>query len=171
MADEAAHLDNIVVLEPKNSEGAAEPVFAGEAKAGETAGPGQQFDGEGESQPARVSKEQFFVAIKMMFDMPQVMDKDWQPLAIKPNEEDMAKAFSDGIYGLLEIWFPSMLIIGSPTLANLAMCAPLIMAKVMAFREIVEAKNARRRNGPPPTTEFANDQDTRPTPPCSQNHH
>ena len=97
-----------------------------------------------DDEPQEIGREAFYLTFAQAFNMPGLFAPDWQPLAIQPNEEPVARAASDGIYSLLEIWYPQALTPNSPTFAALAQAAPFLIAKVMVVRAILEDRRARQ---------------------------
>ncbi|MCG7626496.1 hypothetical protein MHM88_01660 [Epibacterium sp. MM17-32] len=88
----------------------------------------------------QISKEAFFVAFRHSFGLPGMFSAQWKPLAIQPDETEIARDASDAIYELLEIYFPSALSPQSEMFARLSRAAPFILAKVMIVRMILEER-------------------------------
>lgn len=96
-----------------------------------------------DSGPQQLDKEAFYVTLKTLLSVPGMYDKDFAPVAVQPGEEDQARACSDAIYSLLEIWYPSALQPNSETLGHLMVAVPFIAGKVMLVRSILIAKRMK----------------------------
>lgn len=88
----------------------------------------------------QISKDAFFLTFKHGFGLPGMFMPMWRPLAIQPEEFEIARDASDAIYELLEIYFPSALSPQSETFQKIARAAPFILAKVMVVRAILEER-------------------------------
>lgn len=93
--------------------------------------------------PERLDRAAFYTTLKTMLGMPGMYDADFQPLAVQSGEEDQARAASDAIYSLLEIWYPNALTPNSPTFAHLMVAVPFIAGKVMIIRAVIAEKRIR----------------------------
>lgn len=93
--------------------------------------------------PERIGKEAFYEVFKIGFSAPGMVIKDLRPLAIQPDEEEPARAASDAIHSLLEIYYPGALTPQSETLAHLMAAAPFLIGKALIVREIMRAPRAR----------------------------
>lgn len=138
-ADDGAHLDGFVI--PENDEAFVDPDAPQElGEDGEPVDP--HFE------PERLDKAAFFITFKMIFDVPQMLDPDFQPLAIEASERDQARVASDAAYDLLEIWYPAALSPNSETMAHLMVLVPFLLGKFMIARSILQAKRATIEHGP-----------------------
>lgn len=88
----------------------------------------------------QISKAAFFVAFRHSFGLPGMFLPMWKPLAIQPDEVEIAQDASDAIYELLEIYFPAALAPQSETFMRISRAAPFILAKVMIVRMIFEER-------------------------------
>lgn len=107
-----------------------------------------------ESEPGLLSREQFFVAFKSMFNVASVVPVPPLPLkslAITPGDEAAARGASDALYDIAlestyfrwliepqSVWVQRAVVIGS-----------FASVKFVAVREEIRAKNARPVNDPP----------------------
>lgn len=96
-------------------------------------------------EPEQITRDAFWLVFKTAFDLPGQMMRDFKPLGIAPDEEAGARAASDSVYALLEIYYPAALMPQSETLAHLFVAGPFIAGKVMVVRQIMMARRA-----PPP---------------------
>ncbi|MCG7622723.1 hypothetical protein [Epibacterium sp. Ofav1-8] len=88
----------------------------------------------------QITKDAFFVAFRHSFGLPGMFLPHWKPLAIHPEETEIARDASDAIYDLLQIYYPAALMPQSETLALLSRAAPFVIAKVMVVRMILEER-------------------------------
>lgn len=103
-------------------------------------------DGDAPPPAPPIDREAFFVVFGSIFNTPQYFQKRFAPLAIQAEEKESARAASDSIYALLEIYYPQALQPGSDTLGYLLTAAPFLMAKAMVVRAIfVELRTERAR--------------------------
>lgn len=129
---DGAHLDGFVI--PENDEASLDPDAP------------QQVDAEGEivepddMTPARLDQAAFYTTIKTLLSVPAMYDADFAPVAVQSQEEDQARAASDAIYALLEIWYPSALQPNGDTIGHLLVAVPFIAGKVMIVRSIMSQK-------------------------------
>lgn len=105
--------------------------------------------------PERLDKAAFATSFNVVLSVPGALDPDFRPIAVQPEETDQARAASDALYDLLEIWYPSALTPNSATIGNLMIVAPFIFGKAMIARAIIADKRARRMT--PPPMQAAND--------------
>ncbi len=101
-----------------------------------------QLDDDGEpvadlDSGAQIDKDAFYVVFDHAFGLPGQFVPAFKPLAIQTDEKHRARAASDAIYELLEIYFPAALQPGSDTLARLLVCVPFLIGKVMVARAIM----------------------------------
>lgn len=98
-------------------------------------------------EPEQISQEAFWIVFQTAFDMPAMVISQFEPMAagvaIQQRERDIARACSDAIYALLEIYYPKALLPGSDTVAHVIAATPFLFAKVMIVREIFRARRAR----------------------------
>lgn len=98
-------------------------------------------------EPEQISQEAFWIVFQTAFDMPAMVISQFEPMAagvaIQQQERDVARACSDAIYALLEIYYPKALLPGSDTVAHVIAATPFLFAKVMIVREIFRARRAR----------------------------
>ena len=145
--DEAAHLDTFRA-----------PEIEGEAQAAPD--DVQPVGDDGEPVPAvpeQISKDQFWTVFQQAFGLPGLFSPRWKPLGIQPDEIDTARAASDAIYEIAEIYLPSLLQPGGDMATRLLACVPFIMAKAAIARAILAEMKAERiaaqqpanRNAPP----------------------
>lgn len=95
-----------------------------------------------EPAPELISVEAFHEVFCLAFNAPGMFLPPLKPLGIQPGEEDPARACSQAVHRLLEIYYPAALKPGSETFALLAQAMPFLVAKVMAARAIVAALKA-----------------------------
>ncbi|NVK16714.1 MAG: hypothetical protein HWE35_21285 [Rhodobacteraceae bacterium] len=86
----------------------------------------------------QITKEAFFVAFRHGFGLPGIFMPMWKPLAVQPDEVEIARDASDAIYELLEIYFPSALMPQSENFMRITRAAPFLVAKIMIVRMILE---------------------------------
>lgn len=86
----------------------------------------------------QITKEAFFVAFRHSFGLPGMFIPMWKPLAVQPEEVEIARDASDAIYEMLEIYFPSALMPQSENFMRITRAAPFILAKIMVVRMILE---------------------------------
>lgn len=98
----------------------------------------------------QISRDAFFEVFKMAFSAPGIALPALRPMAVQEGEEPQARAASDAIYRLLEIYFPAALMPGSETLACLMTAAPFVIGKVMVVRAALAAQAAKPVNGATP---------------------
>lgn len=91
-------------------------------------------------EPVQMDKGAFFVVFSTAFNIPAMINRDFGPLAIQAEEQAAARAASDGIYDLLEIYYPSALMPQGRVAASLLAAGPFIFGKVLIVREIFAAK-------------------------------
>lgn len=130
-SDEAAHLDGFIMpdIEAEDGDDPEGPITLDEN--------GDPID---DGPPDTVDREAFFLLFRTAFDLPQSFIPEFAPLAVQPREERSARAASDAIFSLLEIYYPKALNINSPTLAHIMAAAPFIVGKIMVVREIIRAQ-------------------------------
>ena len=105
-----------------------------------------------------IGKPAFYTVFKTAFAVPGMVVADLKPIAIQPDEAEIAREASDAVYELLEIYYPSALMPQSEGFARVMRMFPFVAAKVMVVREIltarrmarIEAANAARRGAPGP---------------------
>lgn len=135
--DQAAHLDGF----------RAADLDAGEAGADQV----QEVGADGEPvagdpvEPEQLSREAFYTVFYNAFGLPGMFAADFAPLAIQPGEEPPARAASDAIYELLEIYYPKALLPMGDTLARLFAIVPFAMVKAAVVRDILRARAEARR--------------------------
>ena len=116
----------------------------------------QEVDADGqiipseEYEPDALDKDAFFMVFQTAFDMPAMFVEELAPLAIQENEQRPARAASDAVYSLLEIYYPAALVPNSPVLAHIMAAFPFFFAKAMIVRELIRAKRAKPINDAPP---------------------
>lgn len=93
--------------------------------------------------PERLDRAAFYTTLKTLLSMPGMYDADFRPLAVQSSEDDQARAASDAIYSLLEIWYPSALQPNSETIGHLLVAVPFIAGKVMIIRTVLAEKRQR----------------------------
>lgn len=103
--------------------------------------------------PQQLDKEAFYVTLKTLLSVPGMYDKDFLPVAVQPEEADQARACSDAIYALLEIWYPSALQPNSETIGHLMVAVPFIAGKVMLVRSILLSKRMKPVEAPQTASE------------------
>ncbi len=146
MSEKKNPLDGLKVIEPGQGEDAQESVFVGEQ---EVAGPGQKFanengapeqvgSGEPPNNPNMISPEQFYQSVKMAFAAPQMVSPAFEPIAIQPNEVEMARQATDSAHALLLMWYPQALRPGNETLGHVLMMTPFLASKVMIIYGIIK---------------------------------
>ena len=106
-----------------------------------------------------LDKEAFWVVFKSMFSIPGTLSKDFAPLAIADAEQHQARAASDAVHSLLEIYYPAALMPQSETLGHLMVAGPFFIGKAMIVREMIRARNA-----PPPPKKVEEKQEAAPEP-------
>ncbi|QIE44464.1 hypothetical protein G5B38_02375 [Pseudohalocynthiibacter aestuariivivens] len=110
----------------------------------------QEVNEEGEligaelAEPERIDRAAFWVVFETGFSMPGMFQTDLAPLAIQPEEKPTARAASDAVYSLLEIYYPKALMPGSETLAHVMIAGPFIAAKLILLRTILAHRRAER---------------------------
>lgn len=126
IAPEAAHLAQLVVPDIDEA-GAVDPLAPHDA------------DDVPEPEPEQISKESFFEVWQISFAAPGMVHPAFKPLAVQPEEGDSARAASDAVHRLLQIYYPAALMPGSETIALLMQAGPFLIAKVMVARSIMVA--------------------------------
>ena len=115
-----------------------------------------------ETEAVKLDQAAFYVTLKTLLSVPGMYDKDFLPVAVQSSEEDQARACSDAVYALLEIWYPAALQPNSETLGHLMVAVPFIAGKVMLVRTILITKRMKpvedarahaETPQPPPSTE------------------
>lgn len=106
-----------------------------------------------EYEPDALDKDAFYLVFQTAFDMPSMFVKELKPLAIQEDEQRPARAASDAVYSLLEIYYPAALVPNSPVLAHLMAAFPFFFAKAMIVRELIRAKRAKPINEVAPQPE------------------
>lgn len=132
--DPAAHLDTFAAPEI-DGEGEAAPDDV------------QPLGDDGEpiaAAPEQITKAQFWEVFKQVFGLPGLFAPIWKPLAIQPDEIEAARAASDAIYEIAEIYLPSLLRPGGDMAARLLACVPFILAKGQIARAIIAEQKAQR---------------------------
>lgn len=132
--DPAAHLDTF-----------AAPDIEGEGQAAPD--DVQPLDDEGQpiaEAPGQITKEQFWEVFKQVFGLPGLFQPIWKPLAIQPDETEQARAASNAIYEIAEIYLPSLLRPGGEMAGRLLACVPFLMAKAQIARGILAEMKAQR---------------------------
>lgn len=109
----------------------------------------QPLDDEGqpimpEAEPGQITKGQFWEVFKQVFGLPGLFQPIWKPLAIQPDETEQARAASDAIYEIAEIYLPSLLRPGGEMAGRLLACVPFLMAKAQIARGILAEMKAQR---------------------------
>lgn len=130
---DGAHLDSIRVEEIEEDKSGAGIVHLDE----EGNEIGAEFD---PVEPEQVTRDGFFVLFRTAFDLPGQIMPDFKPLAVQPEEECTARAASDALYSLLEIYYPSALLPQSETLAHLLTLGPFVLGKAMVVKAILDAR-------------------------------
>ena len=97
-------------------------------------------DKEGEETLTKVEKDGFYATFKYLLALPGMRDPDFQPVAVQPEEEEGARAASDAIYELLEIWYPQALISGNKTILLMFTAGSFLFVKVKIVQSIIVAK-------------------------------
>jgi len=134
---DAAHLDTFRAPDIGEGEGLEDDV--------------QRPDDEGifedEREPALevMDKDAFWIVFSTAFAAPGIFIPDMKPVAIQPEEVEPARAASDAAHALLSIYYPKALTPMGETMAHVMILGPLMIAKVMIVRAVLDA---RRR--PPP---------------------
>ncbi len=141
-ADDGSHLDSIGVNEIDTSGAGSDAVFTIDQDGNQV---GADLDDE---PPAQMDREAFYIVFSSAFNLPPAFVPDLAPLAIKPEEEAPARAASDGVYALLEIYYPAALMPQGETFAHLMAVIPFAMVKISAMRAVIAARKA-----PPPPPE------------------
>ncbi|HEV8035810.1 hypothetical protein [Yoonia sp.] len=153
-SDGGAHLDTIRVEEIEQDHDAAGIVHLDDD--------GNEIGADfGPVEPEKVTRDGFYVLFRTSFDLPGQIMPDFKPLGIQPTEQGAARAASDALYSLLEIYYPAALLPQSETLAHLLTLGPFLIGKVMVMRAILNARNAppieheppkegQRKQPPPP---------------------
>lgn len=132
-ADGSGHMMNWRAPELETEGGGADDVIPVDQETGE------RVDQEtGAPVVEQISKAAFFVAFRHSFGMPGMFVPMWKPLAIQPEEMEIAQDASDAIYELLEIYWPAALSPQSETFGRIARAAPFLLAKVMIVRMVLE---------------------------------
>lgn len=101
---------------------------------------GDDLGGAGDPTHELISQDDFWQVFQTAFSLPGAFVPDFAPLAIQPRETSRARIASDGVYGLLKIYYPGALMPQGETLAHLMACTPFFIAKAMVVREIIRAK-------------------------------
>lgn len=91
-----------------------------------------------------IGKAAFWMVFKTSFGLPGMFATSWKPLAIQPEETEIARDASDAIYELLEIYYPAALMPQSETFGRIARAFPFVMAKVMIVRTILTEQRLAR---------------------------
>lgn len=94
--------------------------------------------------PDRLDREAFWVVFSTAFNLPGMMMPLFAPVGIQDGEEPQARAASDAIYALLEIYYPRALLPGGDTLGHLLTAGPFVVGKVLVVRAIMREQAARR---------------------------
>jgi len=91
-----------------------------------------------------MTRDQFFATFRLAFDVPQVFDADFAPLAIQPAEEPTAKLASDGVYTLLlrHPWTRKILEPQGEIATAMMQAAPFLFTKIQIVRMILASKAA-----------------------------
>lgn len=96
----------------------------------------------GPVEPERVSRDAFYVLFCTAFNLPGQIMPDFRPLGIQTDEVGGARAASDAMYSLFEIYYPAALLPGSETVAHLLTLGTFLVGKVLIMRAILAARNA-----------------------------
>ncbi len=99
---------------------------------------------DGEKVPGRMGKDAFWRQFQMAFKFPSLIDPDFAPLAIQPNEQAMAHEVSDAGFELAEEFLPQILEIDEKWM-KLVLVGQFLFAKVMITRAIFAAKSAPQK--------------------------
>ena len=102
-----------------------------------------QIEGDETDNDAPMTNKTFRVALKSALTIPAGFSPDWKPLAIQPNETEMFNEAADGLFELVQIWAPSLLVPDSPTVQAIIKAMPLFLMKAMVVREILAARNSK----------------------------
>jgi hypothetical protein len=105
----------------------------------------------------KITRAAFWVVFEQAFAIPGYIKPIWKPLAIQKDEKEGARAASDALYSLLEIYYPQALLPGSDTMAHLLVLGPFLYGKYVVVRAIVAEQRAARvagqsRNGSAPNS-------------------
>lgn len=90
-----------------------------------------------------LSREVFWQTFKTAFAYPGMIDQDFKPLAIQPEETDLAHGASDATFDLLEEYAPGLLAVDDKWF-KLAMVGQFLFLKIAVVREVFAEKRARR---------------------------
>lgn len=96
--------------------------------------------------PEHIDKSAFYEVFKIAFSTPGMIFREFRPLAIQDEEREQARAASDAIHSLLEIYYPSALAPNSETLAHVMAAGPFLIGKALVVREIMRGSRARPVN-------------------------
>ena len=100
--------------------------------------------------PDRIGKPAFYETFEMVFRYPGLVDQDFTPLAIQPEEKPLAQATSDALYDLAEQYAPWLLEVDEKWM-KLALVAQFGMIKLAVLREILAEKRRRKTAASPAT--------------------
>lgn len=131
MPDTGAHLDEIRAPEICDDGPAVDDVQPIDKETGEL------LDA---PPPDQIDQAAFFTVFGLAFQIPQMIDPIFKPVAIQPGEKDQARAASDALYSLLEIYYPQALMPGSETIGNLVVVGSFVGGKVMVVRACIQAR-------------------------------
>lgn len=89
-----------------------------------------------------MTRAMFFETFRLIFDMPQVFDSDFAPLAIQPQEQSQAEMASNGVYTLLfrNRWTRKLLCIEGEFMNAMMQAGPFLFAKVQIVAMILRHK-------------------------------
>lgn len=157
-ASGSGHMTNFRAPELETEGGGADDVIPVDEKTGDPVALVTEVE--------QIGKEAFFVAFRHSFGLPGMFVPMWKPLAIQPEEMEIAQDASDAIYELLEIYWPAALSPQSETFGRIARAAPFLLAKVMIVRMVLEdRRRAKLEAAKQQSAQFKStrvDQDTAP---------
>ncbi|MEM8578412.1 MAG: hypothetical protein AAGF60_11205 [Pseudomonadota bacterium] len=110
--------------------------------------------------PEQIDREAFWIVFQTAFNLPGQMAAHFKPVGIQDDEKAGARAASDAVYALLEIYYPAALMPQSETLAHLLVAGPFLIGKAMIVRNIIASERAR------PVREAPRPQSASTTPPA-----
>lgn len=146
-ADEAAILDTFKAPDFGEIEGDEAAVIYG---ANDNEGEDIEGGGSGAGAGAEpMGKDSFWIVFQSAFQLPAVIVPHMGGLAITEEETPSARAASDAVHSLLEIYYPKALMPMGDTFALILTAAPFLWLKVMVVKTAlqtakIEAANKRR---------------------------